>query len=121
MPSRIIYSHRLPQEGILRLLSSPGFLVQARSRLQNAIADRKRVGDVLEAIPQRISREEDPKHVEENQVHPEEHEVAAVEILVAGEPLGSESHETCGTLVSYCSIYANTNGAGGTNRHITRP
>lgn len=76
------------------LFGSFGFLLYARPCLHNAVSNRKCVRDIVKAVPQCIQWEENPEHVEEHQVDPEEHEVAAVEVLVAGEPFGGEGHKT---------------------------
>jgi hypothetical protein len=86
----------------LLLLSGQGLLLQARLRLHDAVPDRIRVSDIPETKPQCVQWKEHPEHIEENQVHPEVHEIAAIKILVAGEPLGSKSHEAC---VEHISVY----------------
>lgn len=76
-------------------------------RVQYSLADRK----TLEVLPDAlglersrnlakgnvdgVKRDKDPEHVEEDEVHPEIHEVAGIEVDVSGEPLGAEGHEAC--------------------------
>jgi len=57
-------------------------------------------GDVADRVPDCVEWDEDPEHVEEEEVDPEVHEVAAVEIDVADEPLGAEGHEACNDVSS---------------------
>jgi hypothetical protein len=65
--------------------------------LSDSLSHSKGVRDVVDRVPNRIQGNKDPQHVEEHQVHPHIHEVAAVEVDVAGEPLGAESHEAYNT------------------------
>lgn len=61
--------------------------------LCRSLSNSKSIGNVANRIHNRKQRDKDPKHVEEDQIHPHVHEVAAVEVDVAGEPLRAESHE----------------------------
>ena len=49
--------------------------------------------DVANGVPDCVEWDEDPEHVEEEEVDPEVHEVAAVEVNIADKPLGAECHE----------------------------
>ena len=76
---------------LLRLGRAP---IHLHSCSHYPISNREGVFDVKEGHVEGEEREENPEHVEENKVDPEEHEVASVQVLVHGEPFGSESHET---------------------------
>lgn len=47
-----------------------------------------------------ICRDPDPERVEEDQVYPQVHKVAAVQPLVSGQPLWGKRHETCDACLS---------------------
>lgn len=58
-------------------------------------AQAKCGGDVADGVPDCVERDENPEHVEEEQVDPKVHEVAAVKVDVADEPLRAKGHEAC--------------------------
>lgn len=51
------------------------------------------VGDVLCRVPDDPERDPHPERVEEDEIHPEVHEVARIEVQVTNEPLGAKGHE----------------------------
>lgn len=51
------------------------------------------MGDVVVGVIHSVEGNEDPEHVEEDKVHPHVHEVAAVEVDIADEPLRAKGHE----------------------------
>ena len=74
---------------LLFLLSS----VHLQPGSHNSISNHECIAHILEAGPQGIQWQENPQHIKEDQIYPQEHEVARIEILVAGQPFGGESHE----------------------------
>ena len=54
----------------------------------------QRTRDIPNCPIDSIEGDEHPEHVEEDQIHPQIHEVASVEVDVAGKPLGAEGHES---------------------------
>lgn len=58
-------------------------------------AGSKGAGYVIVRVVHGIQRDEYPEHVEEDEVHPHVHEVASIEVDVAGEPFGAKGHEAC--------------------------
>lgn len=63
--------------------------------LPQRLPHSKRIRNVADGVGNGIERDKHPQHVEEDEVDPEVHEVAAVEVDVAGEPLGAKGHEAC--------------------------
>lgn len=58
------------------------------------------MGDVVVRVVDGVQRDKDPEHVEEDEVHPHVHEVAAIQVDVADEPLGAKGHEAAVELAS---------------------
>ena len=72
--------------------------IHLHPRSHNPVANRACIPDINEGDVKGEERKEDPEHVEEDEVDPEEHEVASIEVLVHCEPFGGKGHEAC---VSY--------------------
>ena len=87
------YPFMLSMFGELFLLGRSSPSIHLHPRSNNSVSNRAGISDIDEGDVESEEREEYPEHVEEDEVYPEEHEVASVEILVHREPLGSESHE----------------------------
>ena len=54
----------------------------------------ERTADLAICLMEDPERDEDPQHIEEEQVDPEVHEIGRVKVLGAGKPFGAECHET---------------------------
>lgn len=57
------------------------------------LANCESVRDIVVRVPHGIQWDEHPQHVEEDEVYPHIHEVAAIEVDITSEPLRAKGHE----------------------------
>ena len=65
-----------------------------RLQILSRLSCVQRTRDVPNRVPNNPQRNPNPERVEEDQVHPEVHEVACIKVDITDEPLGAESHES---------------------------
>ena len=62
-------------------------------RSHNPIAYQERVAHIHKANIKRVQWEDNPKHIEKDQVYPKEHEIARIEVLISRQPFRGKGHE----------------------------